>query len=372
MEVLYSSQPKELKANLQVMENSVDVKSVLILMTNDPLFSDELICKSLNSFKKPIIGGKFYELIFNSKCQKSGVLLIPLPFLLNTSIYDFDKGGVNVFDALEELYSETLPDKGSVFVFADAFTTSKNQFIEDLFNFFGFRFKFVGAGCGSDSFESMPCVIHNSGVFQNAGVIGFTDTDITLGIAHGWTSITQPLKVTESELNKVISINWEPAFECYKNIVEKHSGQTFNDQNFLDIVKSYPIGLVKIDGEMVIRDPFMTRDGALFCLDNIDKGQYITIMNGNIDSLVDGAGKASKSCCNSIDIDHDKSQFVFCIDCISRVLFLGDQYALELQAIGGNLPVNGASSFGEIANVGHSFLEIYNKTVIVSRWEQTF
>jgi hypothetical protein len=166
----------------------------------------------------------------------------------------------------------------------------------------------------------------------------------------------------------VKTINWDSAFEIYKNIVEKHSGLTFKADNFLDIAKSYPVGLNKIDDEMVIRDPFMTKDGALYCLDNIDKGQYISIMNGDTNSLIEGASIASNVCNASSDKKGITTRSFFCIDCISRVKFLSDDYSKELQAISGNELVNGVVSFGEIANVGDSFLEIYNKTVIVAKW----
>lgn len=372
MEVLYSTQHEELKDNLRIMEDASEVKSVLFLMTNDELFSVDFLNPLLQSFQKPIIGGVFYELIFNSQRKNKGVLLIPLHFELKTEIFDYADTDKTVFEKLELSFSNTLPEKGSVFIFTDAFTPSKNNLIEDLFNFFGFRFTFLGAGCGSDSFVSFPCVIHNSGVRANAGVMGFTHTHLSLGVAHGWKSITEPLKVTESEMNKIISINWEPASELYKNTVEKHSGLKFDETNFLEIAKCYPIGLVKIDGEMVVRDPFLASEGNLYCLDNIDKGQYITIMNGDIDSLVEGAHKAAVSCLDNKAALDIPMKFVFSIDCISRVKFLADDYTRELKSIGGDLPVNGVLSFGEIANVGHSFLEIYNKTVIVARWEQIF
>ena len=127
---------------------------------------------------------------------------------------------------------------------------------------------------------------------------------------------------------------------------------------------------MKIDGEMVVRDPFLIEDSSIYCIDNIDKGQYISILNGDSDSLIEGAEIALNI------FNKNKSQkgivtdFTFCIDCISRVNFLGNDYRKELQVIGDNKPVNGIVTFGEIANVGDSFLEIYNKTVIVAGWKQ--
>jgi hypothetical protein len=372
MEALYCVQQKDFVENLQKMENSVEVKSVLLLMTNDKTFSVDFLTPLLQSFAKPIIGGVFYEIIYKCVQKDKGVLLLPLNFELKTDIFSFDDSKLNIFENLESTYSSKLNENGGIFIFVDAFAPQKSIFIEDLFNFFGFKYSFFGAGCGSDSFVSFPCIIHNSGVYKNAAVIGYTTEQISMGVAHGWTSISEPLKVTESLNNKIQTINWEPAFDIYKEIVETHSGLLFNENNFAKIAKQYPIGLMKIDGEQVIRDPFKTEEGALFCLDNVDPGQYITIMNGDKNSLINGASDAAKTCEIGNKGKGIDSELTFCVDCFSRVNFMGNDFTKELKAIEGNKPVHGVVTFGEIANIGDSFLEIYNKTIIVAGWKSTF
>ena len=372
MEALYIDNPAKFQENLKQMEDSNEVKSVLLLMTNDKTFSVEFLNPLLKSFTKPIIGGVFYEVIYNSEQKNKGVLLIPLSFELKTEIFRFSDSNLNVFKKLDSTYSTKLKVNGGVFIFVDAFAPQKSTFIEDLFNFFGFKYSFFGAGCGSDSFVSFPCIIHNSGVYENAAVIGYTTEHLSMGVAHGWNSVSEPLKVTESEKNIIQTINWEPAFDIYKKIVEKHSGLVFDDNNFSEIAKCYPIGLMKIDGEQVIRDPYATHDGTLYCLDNVDTGQYITVMNGNSASLIDGAAKAAEKCENSNKEKNIVSEFTFCVDCFSRVNFLGKDYSKELKAIEGIKPVYGVVTFGEIANAGGSFLEIYNKTIIVAGWKHNF
>ena len=372
MEVLYSDNQNNFKENLKQMEVSNEVKSVLLLMTNDNTFSVVFLNPLLKSFTKPIIGGVFHEIIYNSEQKGKGVLLVPLSFKLETEIFSFADSNLNVFEKLDSAFSTKLNDTGGIFIFVDAFVPRKSTFIEDLFNFFGFKYSFFGAGCGSDSFVSFPCIIHNSGVFENAAALGYTKEHISLGVAHGWTSVSEPLKVTESDKNKILSINWEPAYDVYKKIVENHSGLVFYNNNFSEIAKCYPIGLIKIDGEQVIRDPYTTLDGALYCLDNVDSGQYITVMNGNAASLIEGAAKAAEKCETGNKDKDIISEFTFCVDCFSRVNFLEKDYSKELKAIEGNKPVYGVVSFGEIANAGDSFLEIYNKTIIVAGWKHNF
>ena len=47
-----------------------------------------------------------------------------------------------------------------------------------------------------------------------------------------------------------------------------------------------------------------------------------------------------------------------------------NEIVLEFEEIIGGLSVYRALTLGEIANVGDSCLEIYNKTVIVAKWKQ--
>ena len=60
----------------------------------------------------------------------------------------------------------------------------------------------------------------------------------------------------------------------------------------------------------------------------------------------------------------EPEQRVF-IDCISRVLFLQDEFGAELAAVAGNEAVVGALTLGEVAGDLGGFLEFYNKTAVV-------
>jgi len=367
MKASYSVYFDEFVENLKQIENDEEFKSVLILMTDDEHFSPELVDPILQSFSKSIVGGVFSEIIVRCKIKSNGVLLLPLPFDLKSQVFSFDDEH-NYQSKLESHYSANLPDSGSVIIFTDAFVNGKNQFIESLYDFFGNEFNFIGGGSGTTSFKSSKNVLHNSGMHANSAVIGLTEECFSIGIAHGWNPITEPMKATEVEFNEVKSINWEPAFDVYKQEVEEHSGLVFDKNNFAEIAKSYPIGLIKIDGETVIRDPFQVKDKTIHFLDLIDSGQYFSIMHGDVGSLLAAASEAKDQCMTTYEGAEDNG-YLFCIDCSSRGKFLDNMFAQELKEISGDQTLYGALTFGEIANIGNSFLEIYNKTVIVAKWK---
>ena len=368
MKAFYSVYLDEFVENLKQIENNEECKSVLILMTDDEHFSPALVDPVLQSFSKSIIGGVFSEIIVRCAIKSNGVLLLPLPFDLKCQVFSFDDEH-NYQSRFESNYSANLPDSGSIIIFADAFVNGKSQFIESLYDFFGNEFNFIGGGSGTSSFKSSKNVVHNSGMHANAAVIGLTEESFSIGIAHGWNPITKPMKATEVELNEMKSINWEPAFDVYKQEVEEHSGLVFDQNNFFEIAKSYPIGLIKIDGETVIRDPFKVKDTTIHFLDLIDSGQYFSIMHGDVGSLLAAASEAKGQCMTTFEGDDDTDGYLFCIDCSSRGKFLEGMFAQELKELSGNQTLYGALTFGEIANVGDSFLEIYNKTVIVAKWK---
>lgn len=358
---------QSLERHLTDFRTNDDYKSLLFFMAFKDAYSDDALTPLLQSSPKPIIGGVFPELIYMGERKNSGVLLIPLTFELDMQLFDLTDTSEDFLSQLE-LHQKNTPDPFStLFVFIDALSNNKEAFIESLFNFFGINLTYIGGGAGSLKFEPFSCIITNKGIYSNAAVIGWGSKKIALGVAHGWKSVSIPLKVTKADKNQLISINWKPAFEVYKGIVEAHSGMKFTAGNFFEIAKSYPLGISKIDAEMVVRDPFAVTDNVLNLVDTVNQGEYVEILHGDPDSLLSGASKAREIAFSKLEDGMDKNS-IFCIDCISRVLYMENDFKRELDAIGLDNEVSGILPIGEIANSEESFLEIYNKTIVIGLW----
>ncbi|UMB54400.1 FIST C-terminal domain-containing protein [Lutibacter sp. A64] len=362
----YPKNITSLKYHLTKFENDTNVKSVLFFMADKQRYTESEIDLILKDIKKPIIGGIFPELIFKGQKKKTGVLLIPLQFELKTQIINLSDSSESILNQLEITQKNSITTSSSLFVFYDALSENKSNFIETLFNFFGVNPTYIGGGAGSLNFNSFPCIISNKGLHKNAAIIGWSKTKIAIGATHGWRSISTPLKVTKTNKNEIIDINWKPAFEIYKEIVELHSNKIFNTTNFFEIAKSYPLGISKIDAEKVVRDPYKTLDNKLYLIDKVNEGEYIEVLNGNTESLINSAISATEKA--FLNSNKKEIKTIFCLDCISRSLYMEDNFDLELNAVEQKALTSGILSIGEIANSGESVLEIFNKTIVIAIW----
>lgn len=365
MKTTFIENEQSLTKVINTFQLDENIHSGLLLLSDPSIFDNNILQNSLKKTPKKVIGGVFPEIIYEGNRKNKGAIFIPFPSEMKTSLVDLSTNEDAIFEQLEEDFGQLEDTSGSIFVIYDALGEQKTSLLEALFNYFGTAMNFIGGGAGSLSFQSMPCVLNERTLSHNVAVIGFLPTQISMGVAHGWSAITEPMKVTEAEGTRVKSINWKPAFEVYREIVEEHSGLKFNEDNFFDIAKSYPLGITKIDAEPIIRDPFVVEENEMLIVDEVGEGEFISIMNGNRESLLKGAKKARDIATQSAI---EEQSNLFCIDCISRVLYMKEGFQEEIDIIQSDSKVNGILTIGEVANIGESMLEIFNKTVVIAKW----
>jgi hypothetical protein len=350
---------------LRGLDAEESVNSILLYLGADfpldtPAFNDVL-----KNLETTIIGGIFPEVILNGqRFSDSAVILGRSEQMTAITITDFEEA------TIEEKVSNAFdlpPGNGvSFFIFIDALVREKAHLLDTLYNLYGSLPSYLGGGAGSLAFQPFPCIVSNEGITHNSAVIAMLPRSISLGIAHGWKPISEPLKVTEAEGNQVISLNWQPAMTTYQKIIEEHTGKNFDFGDFFNATKSYPFGIQKLNDEMIVRDPFQTQEERIFLLDDIEEGSFVQVLYGDLDSLIDGAGEAREAATKT----NSTRGNTLIIDCISRVLFMGDHLEHELRALDPQANAFGALTLGEIANSGDSYLDVYNKTAVVGIIEQ--
>jgi len=367
---MYISETKLLKKTLHLWQNEPEIKTIMLFGCDKNRPSDLDLQDALSINQKPLMGGIFPEIIADGVRKEEGFVLIPLYETWEIVSFETSNKEPYLTTEIERWLENTSIETNSICCFVNALWEHKSLLIHTLYDALGPFVNYIGGGAGSLSFQSFPCVFANQQIIEHGAVIGVMSKPISLGVAHGWHPISEPIKVTETKGNSIISLNWQPAFSIYQSQVEAHSNRKINEQNFFEIAKSYPLGLVRLDNEMIVRDPYAAENGILHIVDEVPEGEYIRIMHGNMDSLLEGAKNAvHQSEKNNETIDLAEKNYL-CIDCISRVLFMQDDFTKELALLNKNQDINGILSIGEIANPINAPLELFNKTVVVAQWKK--
>jgi hypothetical protein len=355
-----------LASMMEGMENDLSVQCIMVLTCDENQFITHHFNAHITAVKKPIFGGIFPQIIYENHAYARGSIVVGFPFECT-------------LDVLESLQAETeltynfVPQTASLtrVVFVDGLTSGIGMFMESLFIHLGVERPYIGGGAGSLSLKPSACIITPKGLLQDSAIVATLNTSAGIGVAHGWKIISPSFKVSSSSKNTLHTLDWEEAFTVYKNVVEGHSGQKFNDTNFFDIAKAYPFGIGKYDSEVIVRDPlFLGEKGSMICVGEVPEGSFVHILHGHNESLLKAASLArtrAQEACQCTKATYSMTLF---IDCISRVLFLEDAFNDEIAAVKENdVVLVGALTLGEIANNGKDSLEFYNKTSVVGLFQ---
>ena len=203
-------------------------------------------------------------------------------------------------------------DVKTVYVWIDGLSTQIASLVESLYQNWGLDNNYIGGGAGSLSFQQKPCLFTNEGLLKDSCVLAFSDRDSKVGVAHGWKRISDPLRFTEVDKTKIISLDFEPAFKVYKRVIEEFSGDIITEDNFFDIAKNFPFGISVNGEENIVRDPIMLDGDSIVCVGEVPAESYVHILNGSENDLVKAAKLANELSSQS------NEEFKICFDCISR------------------------------------------------------
>lgn len=358
---------------IKQMEARDDVASLLLLVCEENNFSSRDLNGLLTGISKPVLGGVFPALIAGRTIMQRGALIAgmkqPADIHILTGLSD---DNVDFERALDDMVTETTTAQ-TVFVLVDGMARRISAFIDALYSIYGLTINYIGGGAGSSRFVSCNCILTNQGALADVALIAEFDLPSCLGVRHGFLPIEGPLKITEVDHTIVKSLNWEPAAELYQEVIENHLGKAVDPSSLLQVMKSYPIGIDRLTGERIVRDPVSLReDGAIVFIGEVPEGSYVDILHGDSASLLAAAAMAKADCLEhlarrkkqGLPVDHVDWFFM---DCISRVNILCDLFQEELNAISSEgMQLIGALTLGEIANSGRDYLEFYNKTAVLA------
>lgn len=310
-------------------------------------------------------GAIFPQVLINEKTYETGIVSVEL----DQETQSFLIKDIENFKLTKEDFCQ---ETDSISIVVDGLSSKITPFLESIFISLPLDTEIIGGGAGKLTLKQEPVIFTNEGIFEDAAIILALTSNLFVGVENGWEYLEGPFIATSTDRNVVHSLNFEKAFDLYKKVVEKDSGIRFTEDNFFDLAKSYPLGIIKFDDEIVVRDPIAKdENGNLILVGDLEQNSTVNILKGKKENLIASSGTAAlkalekkRNACQDVCT----LEGVVLFDCISRSIFLEDKFKDELSEIKKHIPTKdifGALTLGEIANNGNEYINFYNKTCVL-------
>ncbi len=341
-------------------------KSLLLFACDKNGFTPEDLNDTLRSLQLPVLGGVFPSIISQGQHFDRGSIVYGANITTKTTTVRGLSDESCEYASQMQALAETCPADASLMVIVDGLSSRITAFLEDCYDEFGADCNYVGGGAGSLSFEHKPSVFTENGLEQDCAQILVVRGEAGISCGHGLDVLAGPFLVSRSRNNEIHTLDYRPAYDVYKEVVEQATGKQLDEEEFINISKEFPFGLSQIDGEILVRDPLMTNDGKLICVGEVPENSLIHILQGKPEHLI----TAAKVVAVKLARGKTRQNPIFVFDCISRLLFLEDRFSETLVSMQETLenhgPLVGALSVGEITNNDENYLALHNKTTVLA------
>jgi hypothetical protein len=334
-------------------------RSVQVLAAIGDSWTPEVVDPVLAAAGAPVFGGLFPRVIFDGRSHERGAVVI-----------GHDAARIAVIDctgsiAHAETWAPPLRGSRTIITYFDA-TCPTGPLTSALFRELGAGPTWLGGGAGSLDFVRRPVVITPLGLRAGVAVLAGLEDVASLGVTHGWRAFGEPMLVSEASGNDIVSLDWRPAHEAYREAVEAHSGRRFDAEGFFALASTYPLMLERFGAQGIVRDPLaVLPGGVLRCAGEVPSHASIRIAHGDVAGMFAAAREARELA--AADRPGVTPRLALTLDCISRALLLGDGLREELEALRiPGLAQVGALTIGEIASTEDSVLQIHNKTTVLA------
>ena len=255
----------------------------------------------------------------------------------------------------------------SALVMTDALAGHADELVRELTVLTSGAYQFAGGGAGDDAKFSSTHVFY--------GVRAYTDAVVALellsskpfgiGVGHGWTPASAPLRVTEVDGPRLVSLNGVPAVEAF----EAHAvatGQTIDRSAPLPFFLHNILGIDTGVGYQ-LRVPLAINDGgSVTCAAELPAGGRVHIMKASSDSAITAAQRATKAAIEALRGNPPAAALFF--DCVATRLRMGNDFGFELQTVTdmlGDARLVGCNTYGQIARAEGQFGGFHNCTAVV-------
>ncbi|MFG0328999.1 MAG: FIST signal transduction protein [Phycisphaerales bacterium] len=229
------------------------------------------------------------------------------------------------------------------------------------------RYQLFGGGAGDDARFKKTQVFCGREVASNAAVALeiLSNKPIGIGVHHGWQPASKPMRVTESDGMRLVSVNMTPAVEVFEEHA-RATGQTLDRNDPIPFFLHNVIGIQSGD-EFKLRVPLEVHaDGSIVCAAEISEGSTIFIMATSNAAAADAAIQSVETAMGQLGEHRPKVGIFF--DCVATRLRTGREFDGELASVQSKLgaaALAGCNSYGQIARREGQYGGFHNCTAVI-------
>lgn len=325
-----------------------------------------------------VCGAIFPQLVFGDDFQRRGICLLRFDVMPYCRLYDNvptdTLGGHQVARRIAADLTPLLGDEqpATLFMMLDGLLPHISTLLDELYLELANRVHYAGVNAGSESFQPMPCLFNQEQWVENGVLVMLLKPHQGAIVEHGYKVQERSLPATSTDGNRIIQIDWRPAFEVYQELVKAQFGVEIDRDNFYQYAVHFPFGIMRANHNVLVRIPVMLSDDhSLFCIGEIPPHAMLTLLAApevdsrwTLDTLRQGLCELSGD-----PAGHELLLFY----CAGRRLHLGDVAASsELRrfaAFTGASTVVGGLALGEIGgSTLWGYPLFHNATLVTTVW----
>ncbi len=255
----------------------------------------------------------------------------------------------------------------SALIMTDALAGYTDEMVHNMTVRTGGTYQLFGGGAADDARFQKTHVFLGTEAHDDAVVVleMLSKRPLGLGVRHGWEPSGEALRVTESDGNRVISLNATLAGDVF-DAHAKATGQVFNRADPLPFFLHNVIGIDTGDGYKLRVPLSLGEDGSISCAAAVPQGATVRLMVASVASACEAASQASQAALDGLHGARHAGSLLF--DCAATRLRLGRAFGDELKAVADSLGSSnfaGCNTYGQIARAEGQFSGFHNCTAIV-------
>lgn len=325
----------------------------------------------------PLAGAIFPALLHDKTFAPQGVWLLPLPhpplihLIANLHMLDIPPAAHIAAAITPHLQNAGSKKTTTLFMIFDSMVPNIASILDDLYLHLADRVHYMGVNAGSETFQPMPCLFDASHMVGNGVLCLLLEDHPGATLEHGYVAPDTILTATATIGNRIISIDWRPAFEVYQEMIRNRYGVALTQGNFYEYATHYPLGILLANNDVLVRIPVAVQeDGSVFCVGEIPANAILTLLEapkpGGTASAVRVAQGLASTCADTCQ------DAILAFYCAGRRMHLGSAAREELSVLQSLLKGHrfaGALSLGEIGSISRTYPLFHNATLICSPWQ---